>query len=208
MTTAILVPVLLSLASFAPAPSQASVPAAPSAQLAATVPAYANRTCPIMGKEVSARLWTDTELGRIWVCCKSCIRDIHEDFETAYRTAYPETVEIQNERCPVTGAELDERSPRLELQGFRFGVRDQEAAAKARASSQIVLAKLRDPKLVDVGNDLCPIDGKPVAPNAFVVIDGRIVRLSSPKNVEAAQKDPARTLAKALEIARTPVERK
>jgi len=178
---------------------------APAAQLVAdataTVPSYPNASCPIMGKPISQRLYADTEFGRIWVCCKGCIADIQADVALAYTTAYPSERTVESKVCPITGKPLVESSPEVLLQGLRFRVLDAAAAKRAVAESQITLARLLDPKLVDLGNAICPIDGEPTAPNAFVVIDGRIVRLSSPKHVEAAQKAPGETLARALEIA-------
>lgn len=176
-------------------------PAAAAPAETVRVPVQPNATCPIMGKPISLKLFTDTEHGRIWVCCKGCIADIHDDVELAYRTAYPTTSEVRAETCPVTGKALREDSPFVELQGVRFRVLDAGAAKRAVQHSQVTLARVRDPKLVDVGNGTCPIDGKPVVANAFAVIDGRIVHLSSPRHVEELGKDPKQALAKALESA-------
>lgn len=177
----------------AQAPSRATAPSA-----AVRVPVHPNSTCPIMGKPISLKLFTDTELGRIWVCCKGCIADIHDDVELAYRTAYPTAREVELDKCPVTGRELREQSPFVELQGLRFRVFDDAAAQLARTRTQITVARVLEPKLVEVGNATCPIDGKPVSPNAFAVIDGRIVGLSSPKHVDELSKDPAVALRRAL----------
>lgn len=165
------------------------------------VPVAPNTTCPIMGKPISLKLFTDTTHGRIWVCCKGCIADIHDDVELAYRTAYPTTSNVQSETCPVTGKALREDSPFVELQGLRFRVFDEGAAKRAVEHSQVTLARVREPKLVDVGNRHCPIDGKPVQANAFVVIDGRLVHLSSPKHVEELTKGPQKALETALKDA-------
>lgn len=171
------------------------------AELAATVPNHPNSSCPIMGKPISLRLFTDTARGRIWVCCKGCIADIEADVELAYTTAYPSERTIEAKFCPITGKPLVDRSPEVVLQGLRFRVLDAEAAKRAVAESQVTVARVLDPKLVDLGNLTCPVDGKPIAPNAFVVIDGRVVRLSSPKHVDGVAKEPARVLERALTIA-------
>ncbi len=162
------------------------------------VPSYPNSTCPIMGKPISRRLFTDTDRGRIWVCCKGCIAEIHADVALAYSTAYPNEQTLAAERCPVTGKALREDSPWVSLQGRRFRVFDTAAANLAVAESQPVLARLMEPTLVDVANALCPIDGEPIDPRAFIVIEGRIVRLSTQKHVDAAKKAPAKTLELAL----------
>lgn len=180
---------------------RADAPAAAARAETVRVPVQPNATCPIMGKPTSLKLFTDTERGRIWVCCKGCIADIHDDVELAYRTAYPTTSHVQSTTCPVTGKPLREDSPFVELQGQRFRVLDSGAAKRAVEHSQVTLARLREPKLVDVGNGTCPVDGKPVQANAFAVIDGRIVHLSSPRHVEELGKDPQKALDKALESA-------
>jgi hypothetical protein len=194
--------ILASLALFAPAfaapDSGPGLTGNASAIETVRVPAYPNSACPIMGKPISQKLFTDTDRGRIWVCCKGCIADIHEDVALAYATAYPTERTIASGLCPVTGKLLREDSPWIVLQGLRFRVLDAGAAKLAVAESQIALARLMEPVLVDVANALCPIDGKPTDPQAFVVIEGRIVRLSSAKHVEEAKKAPAQTLERAL----------
>ena len=50
-----------------------------------TVPMFPNTTCPIMGKPASTKLFAETEKGRIYICCKSCVKDILADVDTAYR---------------------------------------------------------------------------------------------------------------------------
>lgn len=169
-------------------------------QSTVSVPLYPNPACPIMGKPVSTRLFAETEKGRIYVCCKSCIKDILADVGGAYRTAYPTDKKIVNTKCPVTGNEIKKDSPTIVLQGFEFFVNDSAAAQLARAESQIVLAKLNDPKLVDLANKTCPVTGEATVKNAFVVIEGNLVRLSSPKLVEEVEKDPAKVLTRAKEL--------
>jgi hypothetical protein len=171
-------------------------------QDAARVPRYPNTSCPIMGKPISLALFTDTDHGRIWLCCKGCIAEVHADPALAYKTAYPTEQRVETERCIVTGKAFQKGSPEVVLQGRRFRVFDAAAAEIARREAQIVLARLMEPTLVDVANGVCPIDGKPVAPNAFVVIDGWIVRLSATKHASNAAEAPAKTLERALELAR------
>lgn len=147
-----------------------------------------------MGKPISAKLFVDTDLGRVWVCCKSCYKDILADTPTAHKTAYPVVAKLANAVSPVSGKKIEKGAPRLVLQGFEFSVASTDEVAVARASSQVVLAKLVDPKLVDLANATCPVTAEPVGKNAFVVIDGTIVRLSSDKALEAATKEPAKVL--------------
>lgn len=177
-------------------------PAAPVVQPTATAstPIYPNVSCPIMGKPVSTKLFAETDMGRIYICCKSCVKDILADVPTAYRTAYPSDKKVANKVCPVTGGKITKDSPTVVLQGFEFSVRSKEAVGVAQENAQIVLAKLNDPKLVDIENKTCPVTGEAVTKNNFVVIDGTIVRISSAKLLEEIAKDPAKVLAKCKEI--------
>lgn len=169
---------------------------------AVRVPTYPNVSCPIMGKPISARLFTDTAYGRIWICCKSCIEDIQADVETSYRAAYPTTKRVENELSPVSRKPLpEEERVRVELQGFEFHVLDEREAATAREHAQVVLAKLHEPELVDLENKTCPLADAPTVAHAFVVIEKSIVRLSSPRLREQVEADPGKVLRKAREIA-------
>ncbi len=170
-----------------------------------TVPTWPNPTCPVMGKPISARLYTDTKYGRIYICCKTCVKDIQDDVETNYKASYPTTVKVENSVCPVTGSALPkltegQKPVLVVLQGREFRVADAKAATLASEDAQATLAKLSDPKLIDVANATCPVSGGAVAKNIFVVHDGRIVRLSSIKVIEDYKKDAAKYLAKALEL--------
>lgn len=185
---------------FASATVQSPAASAPAEEPQVVVPAWPNPTCPVMGKPVSNRLYTDTRRGRIYICCKACVKDIQDDVEVNYRAAYPTTKEAGNKTCPVTGKELPKEPVTVLLQGHSFQVVDRAAEAVALSDAQATLAKLFDSKLVDLGNKTCPASGEAVAANTIVVYDGRIVRLSSSKAVEEFKKDPKKLLAKALEI--------
>ena len=128
------------------------------------------------------------------------MKDILDDVEVAYRTAYPTDKKVENKICPVTGGEIVKDSPKTVLQGFEFFVRGKEDVPKAREHSQVVLAKLNNPKLVDLDNKTCPVTGEATVKNTFVVIEGTMVRLSSAKLLDEITKDPAKVLSKAKEI--------
>lgn len=165
------------------------------------VPSSPNATCPIMGKKVSLPLFVDTELGRIWVCCKPCYKKILANVPKAHQTAYPVVKEVANKTCPVSGEPIGEHQVALTLQATRLKLCCAGCVDAARANSQVVLAKVHDEKLVDVGNDTCPLSGGPVEKSAFVVVDGNLIHLSSPKLVDDVQKTPAAVLLKARELA-------
>ncbi len=180
-------------------PTPASTTAAQAVE-AVQVPAFPNTTCPIMGKPISTRLFTDTQYGRIYICCKACVKDIQADVEHTYRTAYPTTEKLENKVCPVTGETVGKDAVRVELQGRDFLVANKAAAVVALEDAQATLAMLADPKLIDVKNGTCPTTGEPVARNTIAVIEGHIVRFATAKAIEMAKQDPKATLAKAREL--------
>lgn len=165
------------------------------------VPAAPNASCPIMGKKVSLPLFVDTELGRIWVCCKPCFKKVLADVPKAHQTAYPVVTEVKNTICPVSGEAIGKDAVVVTLQQQRFSLCYGSCHDAAKKDAQVVLAKLAEPKLVDLGNDVCPVRGTRTVPNAFAVVDGHVVRLAEAKAVEDVQKDPAAVLAKAKKLA-------
>lgn len=201
MTSAALVAAALAATLFARFDSPPPARSAPAQAVPAPrvrVPAYRNASCPIMGKPVSHRLAVDTEHGRIWLCCKACIAPVRADPAAAHRMAYPVEVEVERERCPVTGKPLGAGSVRVVLQGRAFRVADEAAAAAARAASQRTLALLLEPSLIDVANPECPIDDAPVGPDAFVVVDDRLIRLSQEAHASEVERAPDAALRRAL----------
>ncbi len=184
---------LLGLCLWAAAPQD---PAPPEVR----VPLYPNAACPIMGKPISTKLYAETDHGRIWVCCKSCIVDILADVPTAHASAWPTVEKRTNELCPVTGKAILEDSPRVVLQGYEFSVLDAKALVRARADHQATLARLLEPALEDVGNATCPVTDQPVVANQIVVIGTAIVRVSDARALEPIQADPAGVLAKARRL--------
>lgn len=162
-----------------------------------SVPTFPNSTCPIMGKPVSAKLFVDTELGRVYMCCKGCTAKILKDVSTAYKAAYPKSTKVSNKTCPLTGKSIEATSPTLTLQGQEISVCCEECVKKAPTIVQLVLAKATNPKVVDVGNEICPVTGEPAQPNVVCLIGDQLVRLSKLDCVEQVRADPAGTLAKA-----------
>jgi len=191
-----LLPTALLVAALAPA-----VACADEAAPAVTVPSFANATCPIMGKPASLKLFVDTEMGRMYVCCPPCMAKIKKDVATAYKVAYPTTKKAGNTVCPVTGKPLDDKAVTILLQGYEIGLSSADVIAAARADSQITLVKATNPKVVNVGDRTCPINGQPVVANAFALVGNDLIRLSSPGAVEEVRKDPAKALKTAKDLA-------
>ncbi len=165
-----------------------------------SVPMFPNATCPVMGKKVSTPLFADTDRGRIYVCCKPCIKKVLADVDAAYATAYPTARVAANQRCPVSGEPLGEHRVVLELQGVRFALCCTGCADAARRDSQITLARVHAEGLVDIANTTCPVDGRPVEANAFVVVGDAIVRLSSARHESEMAKAPKVLLERAQAI--------
>lgn len=198
LLSALFAPGLCAQVAPVPAPSSAQKPAV----LQVEVPTFPNANCPIMGKKVSMPLFVDTEAGRFYVCCKACFKKILADVPAAIKTGYPTTSEAGNKVCPVSGEPIGEDAVPVTLQGHSFQVCCVACVEEVRRNSQLTLTKLLREGIVDVGNATCPVTGEPVAANAFVLIGRSLVRLSSPKVVEAVQKDPAAVLQKATEISK------
>jgi hypothetical protein len=167
------------------------------AALDVSVPKYPNSTCPIMGKAISDRLYVDTDMGRIYICCKGCGEPILEDLETAHKTAYPVVEKLALETCPLTGETIEAGGATVVLQGYEIPLCCDGCGKQARENAQIVLAKALDPSLVDLRNEVCPITGDAVANNAFAVVSGHIIRLSSPACVADVEAAPAKALERA-----------
>lgn len=164
------------------------------------IPTSPNSTCPIMGKRVSLPLYADTAFGRIYVCCKPCIKKVLADVPAAYATAYPTISDAANVVCPVTGEPLGEHRTTVLLQGVRVALCCGGCVDAARREAQVVLALAREPKLIDVGNATCPVDGQPVQANVFVIVDDALVRLSSAAHAAAVAKEPQAKLEAARAI--------
>ncbi len=183
------------------APASPAVPASPEKpSLEVTVPTLPNTSCPIMGKPVSSKLYTDTDRGRIYVCCKSCIPKIRADLEPAYRSAYPTTKKAGNTKCPVTGDPVEGSSVTVELQGYEIALCCQDCVAAATENAQIVLARALEPDLVDLENEACPVTGEAVAKNTFAIVSDTLIRLSSADCIEKVREDPSGVLEKAKSL--------
>lgn len=170
--------------------------------LTVTTPTWPNTTCPIMGKPISMRLFVDTELGRFYVCCRPCNRKILRDTETAYMTAYPVNKEVLNKVCPVSGKPIPEKPTTIRLQGHEIALCSEECIPAARKHHQITLLKATDPKVIDIANKACPINGEEVDDNAFVLIGNNLVMLSSQAAAREVSKNPAKALATAKDKTR------
>jgi hypothetical protein len=164
------------------------------------VPSFPNSTCPIMGKAISSKLFTETAYGRIYMCCKSCTKKIQNDVQTAYKTAYPTVKKVENALCPITGKAIGKDAVKVLLQGHELSVYCAECVDDAKANAQLVLFKASNPKAKDLTNKTCPVTSQPVERNAFCVINDVIVHLSSLDCVEEVRKAPKAVLAKANEI--------
>jgi hypothetical protein len=150
-----------------------------------------------MGKPTKADLFVETDHGRVHVCCKMCLKKVEADKEAMYKKAYPTSKPVGNKACPSSGEALDKKAATVTIQGYEIGLCCNDCAKPVLENSLILLAKLTNPKVNDVGNTTDPTNGKPVANNSFVLIGDDLVHLSSQDSVEAVKKDPKAALAKA-----------
>jgi hypothetical protein len=195
-TSLILVLALTTVVSFAAA--QDSRPVAGGGPKV-TVPTFHNEVCPAMGKPVKTNLFVDTPNGRVYVCCKVCLKKVEGDPEAMYKKAYATTKSANNKTCPVTGEPVDAKSPKVTVQGQEIALCCKDCEKPLRANAQIYLAKLANPKINDLGNKVDPISGKPCVDNAFCLIGDDLVHLSCCESVDEVQKDPKKALEKAKE---------
>jgi hypothetical protein len=195
--------IVFSFGAHAQEPPAPDKPAPGKAALTVEVPTFANETCPIMGKKVSMPLFIDTELGRFYVCCKPCYKKVTADLQAAHKTAYPVVQEVKNDVCPVSGERIGDGAVAVTLQGYAFKLCCAGCLEQARTHSQVTLTKLTRADVKDLGNETCPVSGKPVTPNAFAIVGDTIVHLSSPLLVDDVRQDPAAVLEKAKAIAKS-----
>jgi hypothetical protein len=154
-----------------------------------------------MGKPASKAMWAETDKGRIYVCCPPCIAKIKADPDRAHAAAFPVVKKAGNAVCPVTGEKVEADAPKVVLQGYEVGLCCPACVQEAKANAQVTLVKALNPKVKDVGNETCPVTGKPVVANAFCLVGDDLVRLSSPAAVEEVKKDPAKALEAAKKSA-------
>ncbi len=181
-----------------PPPPPAALPAQDASRPAheVTVPSFPNAVCPIMGKPISAKLFVDTDVGRIWMCCKSCASKIRDDVAAADATAYPLATKAENAKCPITGKPASPGHV-VRLQGHEIALCCDDCIKPATDEAQVTLALALDPKLEHVNNATCPVTGEPVAKNVICVVDGVLIHLSSARCVDLVKADPVAAVAKA-----------
>lgn len=165
------------------------------------VPNFQNTTCPIMGKPASAKLFTDTPLGRIYVCCAPCIKKIRADVALSERAAYPSAQRVGNKVCPVNGQSIEEGSPTVTLQGLEISLSSEDCIEAARKSIQVTLLKATNPRVVEVHNGTCPVSGEVADAETVVLIGDSIVHLSSYDHLAELEAQPVQMLSRAKEIA-------
>ena len=161
------------------------------------VPTFHNEKCPVMEKPVKTTMFVETPHGRIYMCCKACTKKIEADPEAMYKKAYPTAKAAGNKTCPVSGETLDAKAATVSVQGYDIGLCCAGCAKGVLENSQVILAKLANPKVKDVGNTTSPVSGKPVQNNTFVLIGDDMVHLAAADEVAAVQKDPKAALDKA-----------
>ncbi len=162
-----------------------------------TVPSYVNAECPMMHKPTRPAFSVHTDKGTIGLCCKKCQGNAGKDTDALYAKAYPETKALETKTCPISGHAIEKDGVKVQYQGFEFKVCCKDCVKPALANGDIIVTRLSNAKVVDVGNKTCPVSGKPVADNTFCLIGDNLVHLGSKDAVEDVKKDAAKTLEKA-----------
>jgi hypothetical protein len=185
------------IASFAAAQDSRPAGAAAASGPAVSVPTFQNETCPAMGKPAKADLFVETDNGRVYVCCKMCLKKVEADKAGMYKKAYASSTPAGNKTCPISGEPVDAKSPKVTVQGVEFSICCNDCSKPLLENAQIYLAKAKNPKINDLGNKTDPISGKAVGNNLFCLIGDDLVHLSSADSAAEVMKDPKKALEKA-----------
>jgi len=93
---------------------------------------YGNAKCPIMGNDVSRKLFVEYAdepshtHAKIYVCCPACLAAVKKDPASAYKKAYldreikdkdgkvvvekGQPIDLLNDKCPMTSGKVDQQS--------------------------------------------------------------------------------------------------
>lgn len=81
-----------------------------------------NKDCPFMSKPSKKEFFVDTPKGRVYLCCKGCIKKASADLEATYAKAYPETKKVGNTNCPVSDSKLEGKGTTVVFKGHEVNV--------------------------------------------------------------------------------------
>jgi major membrane immunogen (membrane-anchored lipoprotein) len=56
----------------------------------ATLPAGANKVCPVTGDDVDPEIFVEYQGHKIYLCCDDCVAKVKADPATYYKKAYPD----------------------------------------------------------------------------------------------------------------------
>lgn len=89
-----------------------------------------NKDCPHMPKPAKKEFFVDTPKGRVYLCCKGCIKKAQADLDGTYAKAYPETKKLESTTCPVSGNKLGDKAKDVIYKGYEFKVCCDDCAKK------------------------------------------------------------------------------
>ncbi len=89
-----------------------------------------NKDCTVMSKPAKKEFFVDTPKGRVYLCCKGCLKKAGADVEATYAKAYPETKKLESATCPVTGEKLNDKAVTVTYKGYEFKVCCNDCAKK------------------------------------------------------------------------------
>lgn len=157
-------------------------------------------TCPVAGKPAIETSFVEENGKKIYFCCKGCPKAYAKEPEKFANKAYLqllETEQIVQVGCPVSGHAVDPETM-VEVGNAKVGFCCEKCQAKfneAGDDEKLALLFADFEKGFTLQN-LCPVSGKPINPEASVEHDGKKVYFCCEGCPKAFEADPAKYTAK------------
>ncbi len=166
------------------------------AQEKATVPFFGNLKCPITGKDIDKAYYTEIEGQKVWTCCKQCKAKVKENPADALKAAYPadQVSILKLADCPIMNKPAKEEHT-IVWQGHQIPFCCKKCVGMFKKEPNKRLAMIKEPKLVDLKNTMCPVmPEETVIPDLFVVYKNQIINLCCDSCPEEVIADPEKTM--------------
>ncbi len=166
---------------------------------AVTIPFFGNKNCPVSGEAIDRTAVLELEGQPVYFCCKKCVAKGKDDPKAMLAKAYPadKVVDLKNTMCPVMAEPVGDATDTVTVMGRKMRLCCDGCAEDVVAHPVAMLARLENPKLVDLENKTCPISEKPAFGKFVAVYQGKMMRLCGDACVEKVRKDPEKALAAA-----------
>jgi YHS domain-containing protein len=166
-----------------------------------------NAKCPIGGKKIDGKTFTDFQGVRVHFCCPGCDKKFQKDpasglaklgLKVTKGAKGKPVVDLANAKCPIMGGTAKDNVVK-EIAGVHVHYCCPGCDRKLQQAPAKGLAKLGYryiPAIVDLQNKSCPISGEPVDGKTFVDHDGIRVQVCCPGCDKKFKRDPAQGYAK------------